>query len=162
MYSDYNFFPVLEGVKKQVIQIYEKIKKDSRHHSIIQILGKDISNDSYDSYRACIIKEEEKGDHYLPEQYLEPLKGMDRKVRQVVENILTVFIDTRPWKAYSAAMSALIWFRGLISCHSNPSVRNIPLKIFLLLSNAAGFMPVILYRRVFEETESFPLGRDHE
>ena len=85
LYSEYNFFKVLEGERKQVLEIYERIKKYPRHHSIIQILGKDISHGSYDSYRASIIKGKEKGDHYLSEQYLEPLKGMDKQVRQLVE-----------------------------------------------------------------------------
>ena len=33
--------------------------------------------------------------HRLPEEYLKPLEGMDKQVRQVVENILAVFIGSR-------------------------------------------------------------------
>lgn len=43
LYSDGNFFQVLEGEKKVVLELWQKIQNDSRHYGIMQVVGKDIS-----------------------------------------------------------------------------------------------------------------------
>lgn len=95
LYSKGNFFQVLEGDKEFVLPLFSKIEKDPRHHTIIQVVGKDISQGSFDGYEFDIVNKKNKYDPNLLQEYLEPLKGMDEKIQDVVKNMLEVFIDTR-------------------------------------------------------------------
>ncbi len=95
LYSEGNFFQVLEGDKEYVLPLFSKIEEDPRHHTIIQVVGKEISQGSFDGYEFDVVTEKNKYDRNLLQEYLEPLDGMDEKVQDVVKNILEVFIDTR-------------------------------------------------------------------
>lgn len=95
LYSKENFFQVLEGDKEYLLPLFSRIEKDPRHHTIIQVVGKDIIQGSFDGYEFDIVTEKNKYDPHLLEDYLEPMKGMDQKIQDVVQNILEVFIDTR-------------------------------------------------------------------
>ncbi|MDT0677904.1 BLUF domain-containing protein [Autumnicola musiva] len=78
LFSDGNFFQVLEGEKSFLLQLYSKIEKDPRHQGLIQIVGKDISHGAYDSYETRVLEEDIKYDApKLLEEYVKPLKGMD-------------------------------------------------------------------------------------
>lgn len=95
LYSKGNFFQVLEGNKEYVMSLFSIIEEDPRHHTIIQVVGKEISQGAFDGYEFDVVTENNKYDPNLLKDYLEPLKGMDTKVQDVVQNILEVFIDTR-------------------------------------------------------------------
>ena len=95
LYSEGNFFHVLEGERSYVQELFEKIKKDERHHNIIQVLGKNISHGAYDGFETDIVTEGKKYSKSQFEEYLMPLQGMDEKTQSLVENILEVFIETR-------------------------------------------------------------------
>lgn len=95
LYSEGNFLQILEGEKKQVLQLYGKITEDPRHHTIIQILGREIKQGSFDDYKADVISEKDRYRQGLPEEYMEAFKGMDRDAQQVIERILEVYIMTR-------------------------------------------------------------------
>lgn len=95
LYSEGNFFQVLEGEKKEVLKLYEKIKKDPRHYNIIQIVGKDIEQGSFDDYKVDVLTENKKIEVDIMKEYLESVKGMDRQVQQTAKGILEAFIDTR-------------------------------------------------------------------
>ena len=51
MYSDGNFFQVLEGKKEAVKALFEKIKKDHRHYDIIPIIQHPIELISFSEYQ---------------------------------------------------------------------------------------------------------------
>ena len=95
LYSEGNFFQVLEGEKAVVIELFEIIKKDYRHHSIIQIVGEDITQGSVDGFKVDIIQEGEKVSHKLPAKYLEALEGISPDIKKSMENMLRTFIATR-------------------------------------------------------------------
>lgn len=94
LYSEGNFFQVLEGEKKSLLELFENIRKDSRHHSVIQILGKDIDNIGYDGYDADFVTEKNKYSSEAMERYYKPLKGMDAQTQEVAKRMLDVFIET--------------------------------------------------------------------
>ncbi len=50
IYSEGNFFQILEGESEVVKSIFEKIKKDPRHYNIIKMLDKEIKNNSFSAY----------------------------------------------------------------------------------------------------------------
>ena len=95
LYSEGNFFQALEGEKAVVIELFENIQKDRRHHSIVQIVGEDLNHSSIDGFKVGIIQEGEKVSHELPAKYLEALKGISPDVRKSMENMLRTFIATR-------------------------------------------------------------------
>lgn len=95
LYSNGNFFQVLEGNKEYVLPLFSLIEEDPRHHSIIQVVGKEISQGSFDGYEFDVVTEKNKLNPNLLKDYLKPLKGIDEKVQDVVQDILEAFIDTR-------------------------------------------------------------------
>lgn len=95
LYSEGNFFQVLEGDKNYILELYTLIENDPRHHTLIQVLGKGIDQGSFDGYVTDIITEKNKYDPDILEEYLEGIKGIEPKTKEVVESILEVFIETR-------------------------------------------------------------------
>ncbi|WP_029036803.1 BLUF domain-containing protein [Salinimicrobium xinjiangense] len=95
LYSDGNFFQILEGEKEVVLEIFQKIEKDSRHHGIIQIIGRDIPTGSYDGYKVDILTDEKISTYEIPSEYSEALLGIPLDVRKTMERMLERFISTR-------------------------------------------------------------------
>ncbi len=52
IYSEGNFFQVLEGEMDIVKMMFERIKKDSRHYNVIKMLDKEIDNYSFSEYHS--------------------------------------------------------------------------------------------------------------
>lgn len=50
LYSEGKFFQVLEGEKNLILSLFEDIQKDPRHKDLMQIVGREISEGSYDDY----------------------------------------------------------------------------------------------------------------
>jgi hypothetical protein len=94
LYSEGNFFQVLEGEKTNVIELLEVIKKDDRHHSVIQILGKEIDQTGYDGYDADFVTDKNKYNPESMERYYKPLEGMDVQTKMAAKRMLDVFIET--------------------------------------------------------------------
>jgi len=63
MYSEGNFFQVLEGTKDQLHSLFKKISEDSRHYNIIKIFDRPILNCSFSEYRSSFKVFTEKYDH---------------------------------------------------------------------------------------------------
>ncbi|WP_029038794.1 BLUF domain-containing protein [Salinimicrobium xinjiangense] len=95
LYSEGNFFQVIEGEKEKIISLWNKIQNDPRHYGIITVIDRDIQKGSYDHYRATVIPEGQKYNPGLPPEYLEPLKGISPDVQGVIKGMLRNFIATR-------------------------------------------------------------------
>ncbi|QED36212.1 BLUF domain-containing protein [Antarcticibacterium arcticum] len=95
LYSEGNFFQILEGDKKFVLELFDQIQKDNRHHNIIQVLGKDLKQGAFDGFKAEIVTSRNKYDYELVKEYMEQVEGLDPQTQQTVKRILEVFIDTR-------------------------------------------------------------------
>ncbi|MBQ0736432.1 BLUF domain-containing protein [Aquimarina celericrescens] len=52
IYSEGNFFQVLEGEEEIVKRMFERIKKDSRHYNIIKMLDKEMNDHSFSEYHS--------------------------------------------------------------------------------------------------------------
>jgi hypothetical protein len=55
LFSEGNFFQVLEGEKELVTELFKRIKMDSRHYNLIKIFEKEISQERYKGYKANFI-----------------------------------------------------------------------------------------------------------
>ncbi len=95
LYSEGNFFQILEGDKKFVLELFDQIQKDTRHQNIIQVLGKDLKQGAFDGFKAEIVSETSKYDYELVKEYMEQVEGLDHQTQQTVKRILEVFIETR-------------------------------------------------------------------
>lgn len=95
LFSEGNFFQVLEGERKKVLDLYYSIMNDSRHTNIIQVMGKDVDKGSLDGYITEHITQRNFSRPDLMASYCEAVKGMDREIQEHIKQILETFIDTR-------------------------------------------------------------------
>ncbi len=95
LFSEGHFFQVMEGEKIKVLSLFNSIKNDSRHSSVIQVVGKDISQGSFDDYRVENLKGTNFSKPDLISEYFESVKGMDPKTQHQIKIILESFIDTQ-------------------------------------------------------------------
>lgn len=95
LFSEGNFFQVLEGEKAKVLDLYSTITNDSRHTNIIQVMGKDVKRGSLDGFITDHITQRNFSRPDLISSYCESVKGMDREVQEQIKQILETFIDTR-------------------------------------------------------------------
>ena len=93
LYSEGNFFQILEGEKELVLQIFHKIQKDLRHHGIIQIIGRDIEKGAIDGYKVDILNDGHKYNFEVPKQYLEAIEGIPIEVKKPMENMMARFVS---------------------------------------------------------------------
>lgn len=95
LFSEGHFFQVLEGEKKKVLSLYNQIKDDPRHSSVIQVIGKDLKKGSFDHYIVENLQEAGYSKPHLIKEYCESVKGMDPQIQQQIKIILKSFIDTQ-------------------------------------------------------------------
>lgn len=95
LYSEGNFFQILEGEKDVVLPIYHTLEKDSRHYGLIQIMGQDIAEGGFDGYKVDILDENSIQEFQIPEKYTDALQGMSPEVKKPMERMLENFIATR-------------------------------------------------------------------
>lgn len=94
LFSEGNFFQIIEGEKNTVSELFEDIQSDKRHQNIMQIFGKEIHKEAYDGYASDFVSEEA---HYDPnrfQHYLNHIKVLDNSTQKAVENMLKVFIPS--------------------------------------------------------------------
>lgn len=92
LFSGGNFFQIIEGEKKTIIELFQNIQSDNRHHNIMQILGKDIHKPAYDGFESDFVSEES---YYDPEkfhEYLNQIKVLEPSAQLAVKNILKAFL----------------------------------------------------------------------
>lgn len=95
LYSDGNFFQILEGEKDTVLAVFQKIEQDPRHHGLIQIMGKDILQGSCDGYKVDILNSENKHMYQIPPEYLVPLQCISPEAKKPMERMLKMFVATQ-------------------------------------------------------------------
>lgn len=92
LFSEGNFFQIIEGEKNVIFQLFENIKKDKRHRNIMQIFGKEIHKEAYDGYDSDFVSEEANYDSEKFQHYLNQIKVLDISAQRAVENILKAFL----------------------------------------------------------------------
>lgn len=91
LYSDGNFFQYIEGEKKSVISLGEKIKKDKRHKNVIQLVGKEVERGILNCYQMENLAEKEEYKSEVIDAYIASFKGMDRQTQRVLKGVLSAF-----------------------------------------------------------------------
>lgn len=93
LYSEGNFFQVLEGEKDKISDLYKKISKDSRHFNIIKLFEKPIKQEAYDGYKSDFISEDRRYSTSTFKYYENYIEVLDGPSQQAVSNILKAFIQ---------------------------------------------------------------------
>ena len=92
LYSEGNFFQIIEGEKDKVISLFEKIKEDDRHKDVIKLFGKPIHKDSFDGYKSDFISEDARYNISRLKNYQHYIEILDKPTQKAVSNILKAFL----------------------------------------------------------------------
>ncbi len=93
VYSEGNFFQLIEGEKKVVNDLYNrKIVKDPRHNNIVKFLEKEITEPSYDGYYVDKVISRFEIDRSRMETYINYIKVLKPSVRKPVLKVLESFL----------------------------------------------------------------------
>jgi len=92
LFSEGNFFQVIEGKKEDITKLYKKIENDSRHHNIIKLFQKPIHKEAFDGYKSDFISEDAKYNSARLNDYEKYIEVLDEPLQRAVSNILKAFI----------------------------------------------------------------------
>lgn len=92
MYSDGNFFQVLEGEKEAVTAVFEKIKKDHRHYDIIPIIQHPIALISFTEYQTSFTTIKNRSELQELYTFLEHQKILYPELYHSISSVASKFI----------------------------------------------------------------------
>lgn len=96
IFSEGNFFEVLEGDKELVIELFDSIKQDGRHKNIITIFEKHIKENLFDPEDGYFISANTRYRKMKVENFYKCIKDLDEGTQKVVNQILTQFCENSP------------------------------------------------------------------
>lgn len=88
IYSEGNFFEVLEGEKELIIDLFLSIKEDDRHKNIITIAEQPIKDKLFDPKDGYFISANTKYRQLKVENFYKCIKDLDESTQKVVNTIL--------------------------------------------------------------------------
>lgn len=88
IYSDSNFFEVIEGTKSKIIDLFKCIKEDPRHRNIMMVFEKEIDKPLFDDKEANFISENTQHRQMKVKNFLFYIKDLDESTQKAVRNIL--------------------------------------------------------------------------
>jgi len=88
IYSEGNFFEVIEGEKNMIMDLFEDIKEDPRHRNIMMVFKKEIDKPLFDDKEAGFISKNTKHRQMNVENFLYYIKDLDESAQKAVKNIL--------------------------------------------------------------------------
>ena len=91
LFSNGNFFQVLEGDKKTVTILFEKIKEDGRHQNLIPIFKKEIENSKFNRYEEEFLSLDATYDGEKMAYYSSYVEKLDPSIQSPVRYVLKNF-----------------------------------------------------------------------
>lgn len=92
LYSDGNFFQVMEGEKSKIDNLFNQIKVDRRYQNIIKIFERPIHREAFDGYESDFVTKNTRYNEKDFEHYLNYIRVLDENGQKAVKNILKAFI----------------------------------------------------------------------
>lgn len=92
LYNERSFFQLIEGEKKTIRDLYEKIAQDSRHRDIIKFLEKPVTRPSFDGYMTDFITDTNKFDRSQLKQYLHYIEVLNPESRQALKRVIELMM----------------------------------------------------------------------
>lgn len=93
LYSQGNFFQVLEGEEQLLKDLFDRIKADERHHNVITIFQKKIPNTQFDGYEADFISLDDRYNDENFDTYLAQISLLNPSIQSSVKYILNKFTE---------------------------------------------------------------------
>ena len=93
LYSEGNFFQILEGEKEKTQSLFNKIQKDNRHKNIIKLFERPIDKDAFDGYKSDFISADARYDISRLRNYQHYIDILDKPTKKAVSNILKAFLQ---------------------------------------------------------------------
>lgn len=92
LYNERNFFQLLEGEKKTIQNLYERIIKDSRHQDIIKFLEKPVFKPAFDGYLTDFITDTNKYDKSQLKDYLHYIEVLDPESEKSLKRVIELMM----------------------------------------------------------------------
>lgn len=93
LYSEGNFFQVLEGEKELLQSLFSRIQKDRRHKNVMVIFEKEVSNVQFDTYKSDFISLDSRFQAKNIELYFSQIDQLNPKIQSSVRYILNKFAE---------------------------------------------------------------------
>lgn len=93
LYSEGNFFQVIEGEEETINSLFEKIKADQRHENIILIFDRPINKAAMDGYKSDFITNRKRYESDPISEYLLHIRTLDPKSQAVVKSVIRNFVN---------------------------------------------------------------------
>lgn len=90
VFSEGNFFEVLEGEKEKIIDLYQIILEDPRHKDIILIFQKEVHKNLFYEKEATFISENTLYRDMEVDHFWECIQDLDEKTQNVVNKMLEI------------------------------------------------------------------------
>lgn len=91
LYSNGNFFQVLEGDKDKVEEVFEKIRRDKRHYDLITIFKKPVNSTQFESYESEFFGLDTSYSEQDIDFYTSQVDRLNPEIRKSVNYILNNF-----------------------------------------------------------------------
>jgi RecJ-like exonuclease len=91
LFSNGNFFQVLEGEKQVITEVFEKIKQDRRHRNLISIFKKEIENYQFTTYEEEFLSLDTTYDGEKINYYASYIEKLDPSIQSPVKYVLKNF-----------------------------------------------------------------------
>ena|SRR5690606_33190438 len=88
IYSEGNFFEVLEGGKELILELYDVIRQDDRHKNIIQIFEKSINGKPFNPENGYFISANTQYKKLNIDNFQQCIQDLDEGTQKVVNNML--------------------------------------------------------------------------
>lgn len=92
LYNERNFFQLLEGEKKTIEDLYEKITLDSRHQNIIKFLDLEVSKPPLTGYLTDFITDSGKYDQFKLEKYLRYIQVLSPESQKAIKRVIELMM----------------------------------------------------------------------
>lgn len=92
LYNERSFFQLLEGEKKTIEELYEKITDDYRHHDIIKFLEKPVSRLPFDGYMTDFITDTKKFDETKLKNYLHYIEVLSPESQKAIKRVMELMM----------------------------------------------------------------------
>lgn len=92
LFTESNFFQLLEGEERKIKNLYSRIEKDSRHKNIIKFLEKPAFKPTDEGYANCILTNEDELDDSQLDNYLKYLQVLDPDSRKDVQRVMEAIL----------------------------------------------------------------------
>jgi len=93
LYSEGNFFQVLEGEKELLKSLLSRIVKDERHNSVMVIFQKEVSQTKFNDYQSDFISLDSRFQSKNIDLYFSQIDKLNPKIQSSVRYILNNFAE---------------------------------------------------------------------